>query len=292
LGADPNTIFGDQTLAHKFKEVAELEALISQGFTKFNHPNSAGDHALISLAKLHNPRMLQLLLGGGSFINHQNHARYSALHLVVKQLIRLCPFTDDGSWRYGLWNQILDCIKVLFKNGANPSLRYGFCKCACSTSGCNAIHLLLRGKRYDASNPKNIWIVDYVNLVKECIRLKAAKQCLLEIVRFSKFQELELTHTCCRESGYGTFMKNLEDDEVEEIMDEERQIIETLENEIQDIEKSLEDDLDQPLLNAIFLLCLYDKPRSVSYASVTCEVNLQILSKDKDQSLSNLYPSG
>jgi predicted DNA-binding ArsR family transcriptional regulator len=48
----------------------------------------------------------------------------------------------------------------------------------------------------------------------------------------------------------------MEDEEVEEIMDEEREIVEALEQEMQEIEKTLATDLDQALLTAIFQLSL------------------------------------
>jgi predicted DNA-binding ArsR family transcriptional regulator len=50
--------------------------------------------------------------------------------------------------------------------------------------------------------------------------------------------------------------KVMEDEEVEEIMDEEREIVEALELEMQEIEKALGTDLDQALLTAIFQLSL------------------------------------
>jgi hypothetical protein len=92
--------------------------------------------------------------------------------------------------------------------------------------------------------------------MKEVKGLEAAKQCLLDLLRLVKFHELELTHTCCPATDILAGRRVMEDDEVEEIMDEEREIVEALELEMQEIEKTLATDLDQALLSAIFQLSL------------------------------------
>jgi hypothetical protein len=61
-GADPNRTLLGGTLAHLAKDGAEIQALVSHGFSKFDHKDKTGAHALISAAKLRNPRMIESFL--------------------------------------------------------------------------------------------------------------------------------------------------------------------------------------------------------------------------------------
>jgi hypothetical protein len=69
------------------------------------------------------------------------------------------------------------------------------------------------------------------------------------MLRLAKFEELELTHTCCRKSclkGFpSTLWDLLDDDEIDEIMDEEKEIIQDLEFYMRRIEHDLSPNLEE-----------------------------------------------
>jgi hypothetical protein len=91
-GANPDFIcnYSDycshETLLHGVREAVEFEALVSHEFTKFNHQDSTGAHALISVAPKCDPLLLRLCLEGGSKVNHQDKNGHSALHIIVQHL--------------------------------------------------------------------------------------------------------------------------------------------------------------------------------------------------------------
>jgi hypothetical protein len=269
-GADANVVYrsGDddfrtKTLAHNISDEAGLKALISHGFTKFNHLDGEGAHAILSLSgkdHIPDPGIMELLLNGGSLVNHQNQDGYTTLHAVTRHLrdsfcvSKSCP--SDKEWHCNRRTQVLHCIRILLDRKADPFLG-DKCRCACSRSGCTPAHLMLQGTYFKLFDRRaNIWVLEFFAITKEVKGLEAAKQCLLDLLRLVKFHELELTHICCRDTHILADWKVMEDEEVEEIMDEEREIVEALELEMQDIEKALGTDLDQALLTAIFQLSL------------------------------------
>jgi hypothetical protein len=71
-----------------------------------------------------------------------------------------------------------------------------------------------------------------------------ARLCLLEMIRLSKFEELELTHTCCRQHWYGHVSPKIDEDDALEIVDEEREIVEELQKQMTEIEQHVETELE------------------------------------------------
>jgi hypothetical protein len=60
----------------------------------------------------------------------------------------------------------------------------------------------------------DIWVLEFFDIVKELRAIEAAKQCLLEVLRLVTFHDLELTHTCSRESSILTGWKVMEEEEM------------------------------------------------------------------------------
>ena len=105
-----------------------------------------------------------------------------------------------------------------------------------------------------ASGRKDIWALEFYATVEALGGFETAKQCLLDMLRLVKFEELELTHTCLQESLFFAGLNGdtvMESEEVEEIWDEEKLTIQDLEKEMLDIEKLPRDKLLQLLLSAI-----------------------------------------
>jgi hypothetical protein len=66
-GAGPNVLYTSSEVTNKtvpcgIQDAAELEILVSRGFNKFDHKDSRGRHALITLAKECKPVLLQMCI--------------------------------------------------------------------------------------------------------------------------------------------------------------------------------------------------------------------------------------
>jgi hypothetical protein len=127
-----------KTLAHKITDGAELKALICHGFTKFNHLDGEEDHALISLSRkdhIPDPSIMELLLDGGSHVDHKKQDGHTALHMIAQHLRAWFYVSKsdsrDKEWHCNGRNQVLDCIRLLIDRKSDPFLE-DKCRCACS----------------------------------------------------------------------------------------------------------------------------------------------------------------
>lgn len=265
-GADANVInrCDGETVAHRVENVLELQSLILHGFTKFNHPDNTGAHALISLSTTKfdhpHPGVIEMLLDGGSSVNYRNHEGQTSLHLVVQRLGEFLAGNEtERNWYNGRRSQFLECIRVLLNRKADPCIG-DCCKCYCSRLGCTPSHLLLkRPHRSYWTTTNGVWAFEYLDLVREASGPETVKTCLLDMLRLLKFQDLELTHTCRQDIWWE---KHIEGEEIEEIHNEEMEIIEILEKEMRAIEKSLGDNFEEQLMNAFSLILINVKPDS------------------------------
>jgi len=90
-----------------------------------------------------------------------------------------------------------------------------------------------------------------------------------------RFEELELTHTCCRKprkyiKAYkGEEWTKLDEDEVDEIRDEEKELITTLETELQDMELGWDSDVINEVWQEEIFKLLETRARNASYLALT-----------------------
>jgi ssDNA-binding Zn-finger/Zn-ribbon topoisomerase 1 len=145
----------------------------------------------------------------------------------------------------------MDCAKVLLEAGADPSLG-DFCRCACSRAGCTTAHILLKEyygfRDWTGTYPlaQYMWSFDWLHLLEVVKGFESAKQCVLDMLRSAKFEETDLTCTCCRKcnrkESWQTFGKvdNTEmTNDVAKVMDE-AELIEELELQMKEIEYDLD----------------------------------------------------
>ena len=259
-GADPNVIISDDrgrpagTVLHHIIDIPLVKAIIRQGFTQFDYPAPTGIHALYWSQFLPNPTLMELLLDGGSSVNLQNGKGSATLHMVSQNLKKDITETCGSNHQsYEERAQIIECIRLLLSRGADSCLG-DRCRCACSRRGCTPSNLILKEPPMMASGRKDIWALEFYATVEELGGFETAKQCLLDMLRLVKFEELELTHTCLQESFFFASLNGdtvMDSEEVEEIWDEEKLTIQDLEKEMLDIEKLPRDELLQLLLSAI-----------------------------------------
>ena len=259
-GANPDVLCFDHrghltgTLLHHIRDIPMVKSIILHGFTRFNYPDHAGAHALHSTCVRPNPTLMELLLDGGSSVNHQNREGDTTLHMVSQHLkFDIMATADTKHESYEERARVIDCIKLLLRRGADSCLGDS-CQCACSRSGCTPSNRLLKEHFMTSSCRKDIWALEFYSAVEEVCGFEKAKKCLLDMLRLVKFEELEITHTCRQESFFFTSLNGdtaIEQEEVEEIFDEERVTIQDLEDDMLLIEQLPRDELEQVLLDAL-----------------------------------------
>lgn len=286
LGADPNVTYDtrhdeSQTLAHQATKIEELKILIAEGFTNFNHVDSSGSHALLAHSQQNyavvKPGFIEILLDGGSTVNLQNNNGHTALHaaLVSARVNDTYRVSRKNSDRVEI-TQALYSIEVLLRHGAGPLIG-DYCDCYCSHSGCNPSHLLLK-KSGDFGPECSAWALEYLEIVRTAVDSETAKHCLLDMLRVLKFEELELTHTCCKElHPFSHDLHIVEDEEISEIHEEEIELAELLDKEMQDIENCLGDNYDEALLAAVLRAMNHERlagdKQAVTYHGISYEIN-------------------
>lgn len=257
MGADANVVFSwrsDQfTLLHRITTIEDVDILVAGGFRKFDHQNSEGAHPLMHLARLDDPQLVQKCIDNGSLTNHQDRAGRTALYAIAQDIRTLIgqPLTSSHYNHYGL--KKLECAEVLLKHGADAFLG-DQCQCACSVLGCTPGHLLLKECRRlwltgnISALPRSQYYLcrEWLDLIQEVNGLERAKQCLLDIIRLARFEQHGLTHTCCRRSSSEACNSwtNLEEEEVNEIRDEEKELVSEFESAMTEVERDINSGAD------------------------------------------------
>lgn len=127
------------------------------------------------------------------------------------------------------------------------------CSCACSISGCKAFTLITKNyflRTYrEFQNWVNLW-AQLIDLIDICDPLKSS-----EFLRLMTFEELRITHTCCRmNTKYEVapyLLSRIGDQaEIDEIHEEEAADLEKLEELLEEFEGKMIE-LDLPLLDFI-----------------------------------------
>jgi ankyrin repeat protein len=254
-GANPNITFDagymwssetETTLLHRITDSTDIDALLQSGFSKFNQPNSRGVTPLMVIVERSDPVFTSDAISNGCCVSAQDHNGRTALHVSIEEIWE--PFDPRfGHYPYPIRWSSLECTKTLLRNKADPSVG-DCCRCACTTSGCTPGLLLLKEYLYWISpyGPyplgTYIWSLEYLQVIEDINGLICARKCLLEMIRLVRFEELELTHTCCQKrSQKGLWQTLVDENDIDEIMDEEKDIIQDLEQQMAELEKYFDD---------------------------------------------------
>ena len=256
-GADPEVCFTERwkdqqrethnTLLHCIYNLTDFDTLISSGFRGFNQSNSVGAHALMKITLLCEPQLLRKCVESGCEVDHQDYEGRTALHISVEELWDSFMQIEQDQYRHQ--SGAIECARILLQANADPLLG-DFCQCACSKSGCTPAHILLKFhqhfRKHKSIYPLSqyIWTLEWIHLLEDVKGYEFAKQCILDLLRVAKFEEMGLTHTCCHKRHRRGLWQALDEDEVIEIMDEEKEMIDDLEMQMREIEHGLGSDLE------------------------------------------------
>ena len=122
------------------------------------------------------------------------------------------------------------------------------CKCGCSSTGCQAINVIVKGYReffQEKMNPR-LWFDNLIWFIPAAIANNSnSETAISETIRALTFKALGLTHTCCRESEDPFHQLPLtpfgDEDDISEIQDEEREDLQLLEDLLLEFEQQRRD---------------------------------------------------
>ncbi|EPE36215.1 Ankyrin repeat-containing protein [Glarea lozoyensis ATCC 20868] len=222
----------DNTLLHYVRSAEEIDILLEKGFTRINHVNSAGHHALITAIYNHCsvPDVARRLLAIGVEIDIQDNSHHTALHHMLDSLLRSVSSNTWGA---------IDTLCVLLANDADP-LCIDNCRCPCSLGGCLPSSVLCMqaqtGSFYVTTVP--IWSLEWLTLILKHRNLTEARVIVLSLIRRAKFDDLGMTHVCCgRRQGYFSPPNSqghapMPDEDIDAILEEEFEFIDMLQEEM------------------------------------------------------------
>jgi hypothetical protein len=132
----------------------------------------------------------------------------------------------------------LDSIRICLSGGLDVCSSDD-CRCPCSPGGCflPAAFDIASRNYIIPRQPSFVWGMEFLSIVEELKGLDDSKRVLLGFLRKSHFEKIDITHVCCckgsRIPGSDSHSrKSMAEDDIDEIMDEEREFIAELETEM------------------------------------------------------------
>lgn len=180
-------------LLHSAWAPVDAETFIRHGYTAINRKGGEGKTALMAAAFEGHQALVQFYMGLGVLVNDQDNAGSTALMSALQMWYR---GGDIGRDRKPFGQLVADypgTVKLLVEAGAEISKTDG-CQCSCSNRGCTAIHIFCC--QFDEYHGPFV-AVEWLNLSEELGMEDDLKLSLITLIRRSRFEELQLNHTCC-----------------------------------------------------------------------------------------------
>ena len=216
-------------------EEIELCAWLIQKGAKLHRPqhrldNNSPDPAIVPAELLHTTRILH-------YVAFRIGRKFETPRAIV----------EIGAHREQLQNSLSRLsedarllLATIFSDGSSDD-----CICACSSRGCLASTMMLKGFEYSLfwfleEQGARDWFVVISEYLMKFVGLESSCWDLLakEIIRVRTFQELELRHTCCScSNGIPRQILKFEEDERAEIQDEDKDKIALLESLLMEFEE-------------------------------------------------------
>ncbi|KGO58162.1 hypothetical protein PEX2_066720 [Penicillium expansum] len=235
LGVDPRIVSRDgDTLLYFADSAANVDALFPTASEYINDTNNDGWTALMTSIGNRPLEVSKAIVHRGCNINHQDTMGLSALHIaseLITRSVKSVPNKPDYESIRSI-STIFAVIAMLIAEDADPFSR-DKCRCACSDGGCSPITLMLDRipsihKSHYLEPSGYLWVLEWLLTLSDLRGEAIARKALLDLIRFKEFQKAELTHVCIsdHEPNFGDYFDG---DEIDEIMDEEKELIWQLE---------------------------------------------------------------
>lgn len=226
------TEYDSGTVYHyDFLTVKVLDILWGAGFRDVNELDRAGRTPLMTMKfdRVNSEEALEIIAwfeNKGVDIDEQIHHLHQisgiqvgsrwrdaytiADHAVVHYLccsspVNLNTFRDSDFSRLSKDSQV--CLRRIVSSEIQDA-----CQCACSSAGCQALHMIFKGlcgyARIDIERVMaGVWyeVLSFIDS-----HSKISNETVSEIVRFWTFEVLGLTHTCCRKRALDSVEDDLE----------------------------------------------------------------------------------
>ncbi|KAJ5172264.1 hypothetical protein N7492_004857 [Penicillium capsulatum] len=226
LGTSPHMFFenGD-TLLHRLWHEKQVATLFDFGYHNVDHPNLEGRTALMASISRCDCVLYDSILTRGCNVNHRDSHGLTALHMACRKLNRAGSiYSEDPSFILKCVSKNIVLIAKILHHGADP-LSHDNCRCPCSPDGCSpSTKLLLPWSPQNSTG--SIWVLEWLLILKKSRGEATAQRVLLELIRISEFEKAGMTHRCCQR-GANT-PGSIAEDEVDEILDEERHFVSQL----------------------------------------------------------------
>jgi hypothetical protein len=227
LGVSPEALSSDgKSLGLILKSLDHAEVIFEQGCNFLKTVGRMGESSVHFAAQYCNVRLVRLYIGKGARLQERDIYGQNAIHKSFTGPID--PFSGPVDPFYipkpHAWYAT---VRILIEHGVDALLG-DHCRCVCSRTGCTPAKVLYKSWNYRNSvYPACILSTEYVMLLEELTGDLAAESVLAELIRLFLFEEFELTHVCCQNYG-----PRLDEEEISEIQDKERILIDQLEEEI------------------------------------------------------------
>jgi ankyrin repeat protein len=262
LGVDKHMLFEDgNTLLHYSEDSKWIDSLFNAGFQKIDHRNDGGETALMVLIPGRSDLVKHILTRGCS-VNYQNSRGETALQMIFSGgdfhwLSGFGRTTDDlNSYYLKSISNDLAIIASLLHHGADTSI-HDKCRCPCAPNGCHPLRRLYRNRGQSIAY---IWIMECLLILIDIQGQAIAQKAIFEIKRLHEFELADMSHVCCnRESAFPH--KPMDDAEVDEIIDEEKEFVALLEEKMNDPATSPDNiSIEESWLSLIFDFRTPEKP--------------------------------
>jgi ankyrin repeat protein len=244
LGANPDLFQNDgDNLLHQSRISGMVSAslILGAGTRHINVGNATGETPAMRAAYKAQASLLHLYLQNGAGLQRRDNYGRNIVHYAMVNFHRDLSWAEpDGLfWKHSNLKTLLSY---------NVDVNVGdYCRCACSLNGCTPSTLLLKqlfSRHQPYIRPSGLASsIEWLLLLQELVSYNAAERAFAELGRFLLFQVSGLTHVCCRPSVYRASWwqeSPIDQEDISEILDEERELIVTLEEDLEKLTAPLD----------------------------------------------------
>ena len=174
----------------------EVEIMLRNTTIPVNQKNNHGYTPLMVITRFQDPSLISKLVEQGATVDVVDEHLWNALHHLTSNLMAGIHWgVSSESWLSGM-----ESAAVLLRSGI-ASNKGDDCKCPCSSSGCTPSVLFVASGHWSRLQARTLqvtpWLLEWFMMVQHQ-RPAEVYAILMTLYRRQRFDELGMTHTCCR----------------------------------------------------------------------------------------------